>query len=156
MASESTRFTALCVISLASIFYLLSPAHGASSSQLEGKSHGHSLKGVFRSKRESVCIDGEYEHEGNPCCLCGAGQSLVWHCSSKSRDDRVCQPCKSGTYRSTPNYETTCEVCTSCDKLNENKEVAERCTPAKNTKCKCKKGHYCETEICVVCHPCKQ
>ncbi|XP_008320651.1 tumor necrosis factor receptor superfamily member 6 isoform X1 [Cynoglossus semilaevis] len=115
----------------------------------------HSVKGLFRHRRQ-LCQDGTYDHEGNTCCLCSAGQRVETHCT-KSNEGK-CELCEGGTYSNAPNSQQTCEPCRSCDHPNANQEVEETCTPARNTKCRCKKGHFCSDNIerCKICHPCQE
>ncbi|XP_074532121.1 tumor necrosis factor receptor superfamily member 5 isoform X2 [Halichoeres trimaculatus] len=103
------------------------------------------------------CVDGTYSHEGRECCLCGVGLKLVEHCTTRLQYGK-CEPCDLGTFSSHPSSEGKCEPCTSCTHPNENLEVEEQCTSARNTKCRCKQDHYCSssTDICHLCHPCKK
>ncbi|XP_040905927.1 tumor necrosis factor receptor superfamily member 6 [Toxotes jaculatrix] len=143
MASDSDKFSAWILV-----FLSLSPhvSLAPTSSQIDGN-----------ATLSQVCADGTYQHEGNTCCLCGAGQRLERHCTVKQYDE-VCKPCDAGTYISQPNSQQHCEPCTSCDHPNANLEVAEACTAARNTKCRCKEDHYCSsgTETCRICHPCEK
>ncbi|XP_070772200.1 tumor necrosis factor receptor superfamily member 6 [Enoplosus armatus] len=119
------------------------------------------LVSVAFCQRERIdlnqCIDGTYKHDGGDCCLCGAGQYLVEHCST-SLPKGKCENCESGTYRRHPSAQKSCEPCTSCSHPSANLEEDEPCTSARDTKCRCKKDHYCGngTEICRLCHPCEQ
>ncbi|KAM4590792.1 tumor necrosis factor receptor superfamily member 26 [Odontesthes bonariensis] len=124
-------------------------------SQSEVRNRPVSGNGTSRNRRET-CVDGDYQHGNRNCCLCGAGERLVYHCTTTA-GDRKCAPCEDGTYNSHPNKQETCEPCTSCSHPNANLEVAEPCTRAANAKCRCKKGHYCsgDAETCTLCHPCK-
>ncbi|CAN9499724.1 unnamed protein product [Ophioblennius macclurei] len=120
-----------------------------------GQVDANAMRDIFRMKRQ-VCLDGTYEHEGKTCCLCAAGQFLKEHCNL-SQDDGKCDHCEPGsTYNNHPNNLETCQVCTSCTHPNANLEVAERCTIARDTKCRCKQDHYCisNTGICTICQPC--
>ncbi|XP_042357471.1 tumor necrosis factor receptor superfamily member 6 [Plectropomus leopardus] len=103
------------------------------------------------------CVDGTYEHEGRKCCLCAAGLYLEKHCTTNLQYGE-CKICAAGMYSSHPNYADSCELCKSCSQPNANQEEDEPCTPARNTKCRCKKGHYCNSgaETCIICYPCKE
>ncbi|XP_072246455.1 tumor necrosis factor receptor superfamily member 6 [Leuresthes tenuis] len=124
-------------------------------SQSEVRNRTVSVKETARNRRQT-CVDGEYQHGNRNCCLCGAGERLVDHCTT-TPGDRKCVPCEDGTYNSHPNKRDTCEPCTSCSHPNANLEVAEPCTRAADAKCRCKEGHYCsgDAENCKLCHPCK-
>ncbi|KAF1375646.1 hypothetical protein PFLUV_G00222350 [Perca fluviatilis] len=106
--------------------------------------------------RSNPCIDGSYDHEGRTCCLCGAGLHLEEHCTANLQIGK-CKTCPKETYSSHPNYQESCEPCTSCSQPNANLEVDEPCTPARNARCRCKKNHYCSSNIkpCIICNPCK-
>ncbi|XP_026166014.1 tumor necrosis factor receptor superfamily member 6 [Mastacembelus armatus] len=145
------RFPAV-FFTFVSAFCLL--ALPAPSSQTDGIVPWRTLKGLSRGKRQ-VCVDGAYEHNGKSCCLCAAGMKLEKPCSVQP-DDRQCKQCEPQTYNSDPNSKSSCEPCTSCDQPNANLEVAEPCTPARDTRCRCKKNHYCGTEPCKLCQPCKE
>ncbi|GAA6229330.1 tumor necrosis factor receptor superfamily member 6 isoform X1 [Lates japonicus] len=123
---------------------------------LQAKKTRFPVKALLRHRRQS-CADGTYEHEGMTCCLCGAGLKLESHCL-RSRDDRQCSPCEHGKYSSQPNFQPQCDPCTSCEHPNANLEVEEPCTPARDTKCRCKKNHFCSsgTETCRICYPCRE
>lgn len=143
MAADSNQHS-LGFMIFVSLYLLVSVIFPSASTQAQNN-HG------------SLCTDGTYEHEGRECCLCGAGLHLVEHCST-SQTYGKCEPCGSGKYSSHPNYQLSCEPCTSCSHPNGNLEVDEPCTPAVDTKCRCKKDHYCNsgTETCKLCHPCKE
>ncbi|XP_028280042.1 tumor necrosis factor receptor superfamily member 6 [Parambassis ranga] len=111
----------------------------------------------LRGKRQAGCQDGSYTHEGRTCCMCAAGLRLVKHCTATSPNDGKCSICEPNTYNSLPNYKETCEPCKSCSQPSANMEVAEPCTAARNTKCRCKTGYYCSSDTdCIACHPCKE
>lgn len=103
------------------------------------------------------CSDGTYEHEGLDCCKCAAGQYLVSDCNTNLTRGQ-CDICKPGSYNSHPNADASCEPCTSCSQSNDNLEVEEHCTPGRDTKCRCKKDHYCVSgaESCKLCQRCKE
>ncbi|KAL6101969.1 fas [Pungitius sinensis] len=105
-----------------------------------------------------LCVDGTYEHGGRLCCrLCSAGQHLKEHCTADLQYG-VCENCSANTYNIQANNLDSCEPCTSCSHPNANLEVKEACTPVRDTKCRCKKDHYCssdDTEKCRICHPCE-
>ncbi|XP_041803368.1 tumor necrosis factor receptor superfamily member 6 [Chelmon rostratus] len=105
----------------------------------------------------SQCVDGTYEHDGRDCCLCPPGQHLVEHCTTNLEVGK-CDPCDPGTYSSHPTAEMSCDLCTSCSQPSENLEEDEPCTVAQDRKCRCQKDHYCvsSTDICRLCHRCKQ
>ncbi|MED6277993.1 hypothetical protein CHARACLAT_019188 [Characodon lateralis] len=114
-----------------------------------------SFRELLRVRRQ-VCADGTYTHDGKTCCLCSAGQHLIGHCKT-STDNTQCEICQPGsTYSSHPNSKESCEPCTSCSHENANLEVEESCTIYRDTKCKCKKDHYCPsgTGTCTICQPC--
>ncbi|TDH01398.1 hypothetical protein EPR50_G00179450 [Perca flavescens] len=136
IAAESSRFPAWFIT-----LVLLTLLVSAASSSGQNGSH---------------CIDGTYDHEGRTCCLCGAGLHLVEHCTTDLQIGK-CQTCPKLEYSSHPNYETSCEPCTSCSQPSANLEVDEPCTPARNTRCRCKENHYCSSDIkpCITCKPCK-
>lgn len=102
------------------------------------------------------CTDGTYAHEGLDCCKCAAGQYLLSHCHTNLTGH--CEICKPGSYNSHPNADASCEPCTSCSQANANLEVEEPCTPGRDTKCRCKKDHYCVSgvESCKLCQRCKE
>ncbi|XP_018552354.1 tumor necrosis factor receptor superfamily member 6 isoform X2 [Lates calcarifer] len=130
-------------------------AYHFASSQTEGKETRFPIKALLRHRRQT-CEDGTYEHEGKPCCLCGAGLKLESHCL-KSIDDRQCSPCEQGEYHSQPNFQPQCDPCTSCEHPNANLEVEEPCTRARDTKCRCKKNHFCsDPGACKICQPCRE
>ncbi|CAG6016965.1 unnamed protein product [Menidia menidia] len=125
--------------------------------------------------RRQACVDGTYEHEGRSCCMCAAGERLEEHCTA-TPGDRKCKPCEADTFNAHPNNQETCQPCASCSHPNgmygykkskvrhdakqsnkiANLEVAEPCTRARNTLCRCKEGHYCvsDSAVCLVCHRC--
>nr|XP_046258534.1 tumor necrosis factor receptor superfamily member 26 isoform X2 [Scatophagus argus] len=107
------------------------------------------------SPSSAQCVDGTYEHDGKDCCRCAAGQRVVKHCTENLQYGE-CDLCEPGTYSSNPNNQMQCELCTSCAHPNDNLEEKEPCTPARDTKCQCKKDHFCvsNTGICKLCHPC--
>lgn len=89
--------------------------------------------------------------------MCGVGLKLVKHCTTNLMHG-TCEACSPGTFSSHPSSEETCESCTSCEHPNENLEVEEPCSAARNAKCRCRKDHYCVSsmlEVCHLCHPCK-
>ncbi|CAI5654356.1 unnamed protein product [Oreochromis niloticus] len=112
-----------------------------------------SVNGTSRIRRET-CEDGAYDYEKRSCCKCPIGQQVTQHCTNQS--DTKCEICESGTYNSVPNDLKTCQPCTSCAQANANLEVEEECTAGRDTKCRCKKDHFCTTESCTICHPCKK
>ncbi|CAJ1067280.1 tumor necrosis factor receptor superfamily member 6 [Xyrichtys novacula] len=105
----------------------------------------------------SQCVDGTYKHAGRDCCRCGAGSKVVEHCTENLKHGK-CEPCEDGRFNSHPTGETKCEDCTFCTHPNENLEVDEPCTAARDAKCRCQPDHYCVsgTESCLLCHPCKK
>ncbi|XP_058506777.1 tumor necrosis factor receptor superfamily member 26 [Solea solea] len=153
MASDSNKFTVKFFTFLL-FTSQVSLAYSSRSLLTDGKVTQHAVKGLFRNRRQ-MCPDGTYDYEGRTCCLCGAGLRLESHCSVKPSDGQ-CELCDPGTYSSDPNSQMFCEPCTSCEHPNANLEVVEPCTSARNTKCGCKKGHYCDTETCTLCHPCQE
>ncbi|KAM4729220.1 tumor necrosis factor receptor superfamily member 6 isoform 2-T2 [Anableps anableps] len=117
-----------------------------------------SFQKLFRVKRQQ-CQDGTYEHEGRTCCRCAAGQQVKEHCTTVPNDGK-CELCEKGTYNSEANSREFCDFCTSCDHENANLEEEEPCTPLKDTKCRCKKDHYCPGDgtackICFACETCE-
>ncbi|KAL3971956.1 actin-binding protein IPP [Sarotherodon galilaeus] len=100
------------------------------------------------------CEDGTYDYEKRSCCKCPVGRRVTQHCTNQN--DTKCEICKSGTYNSVPNGLETCHPCTSCAHENANLEEEDKCTAGKDTKCRCKKDHFCSSEICTICHPCKK
>uniref|UniRef100_A0A3B4UJN8 Tumor necrosis factor receptor superfamily member 6-like n=1 Tax=Seriola dumerili TaxID=41447 RepID=A0A3B4UJN8_SERDU len=153
MASDSNKFSNK-FITLALLF--LSLAYSSASSLTKEGIAQHPVT-LVRNRRQSKCQNGEYEHKGMLCCQCGAGQRLVSHCT-KNGSYAVCELCKDGTFSSHPNFQEKCEPCTSCGQTNANLEVKEPCTPAQDTKCGCKEGHYCSsgTDVCRLCQPCEK
>ncbi|KAM4607065.1 tumor necrosis factor receptor superfamily member 6 [Polymixia lowei] len=115
---------------------------------------------ISRIKRQLDCQDGSYEHEGNTCCLCAIGQRLKEHCSGHPKNQKTsCELCESGkTYNSRPNSLPSCQPCTSCSHPSANLEEEEPCTTGKDSVCRCKPGHYCESDRkpCTFCQPCKK
>ncbi|XP_035519231.1 tumor necrosis factor receptor superfamily member 6 [Morone saxatilis] len=132
MAADADK---MCLIALVLFFLLTSGAFSPASGQ---------------------CTDGTYNYKGKDCCRCGAGWHVVKHCNA-SLQRGECKECDHETYNSDPNGQTSCEPCTSCSHGNDNLEVVEPCTPARDTKCGCKEGHYCNTpeEICRLCQACE-
>ncbi|XP_037639261.1 tumor necrosis factor receptor superfamily member 22 [Sebastes umbrosus] len=107
-------------------------------------------------KNGSQCVDGTYQHEGLTCCLCAAGLHLKSHCT-KSQTYGECKTCDSGQYSSHPTKQISCDPCRSCSQISAGLEVDEPCKPDADTKCRCKKGHYCDSEeICITCAPCEE
>ncbi|XP_063347615.1 tumor necrosis factor receptor superfamily member 6 [Pelmatolapia mariae] len=109
-----------------------------------------SVNGTSRIRRET-CVDGTYN---KICCKCPVGQRVTKHCTNES--DTECKICESDTYNSVPSDLETCQPCTSCAQPNANLEVEEECTAGRNAKCRCKKDHFCSSESCTICHPCKK
>ncbi|XP_015236337.1 PREDICTED: tumor necrosis factor receptor superfamily member 6-like isoform X2 [Cyprinodon variegatus] len=143
MAFSSNRVSKGLILLLIGVFCLINVSI---SSPVFNGTH-------LRVKRQG-CQDGTYKHEGRDCCLCAAGQRLKNHCTT-SPDDRECEFCEPGiSYNSEPNSKESCEPCTSCSHENANLEVDEPCTPYKDTKCKCKANHYCNSGTCKICQPC--
>ncbi|XP_075997807.1 tumor necrosis factor receptor superfamily member 6-like [Genypterus blacodes] len=117
----------------------------------------YDFTGIFRFKR-SVCPNGTYNHEGRPCCLCGASYRLTKHCQN-TPDDRTCDPCPADTYSSHPNAQMNCQPCTSCQHPDAGLEEADRCSPARDAVCQCKQNHYCTNseqpcKVCLLCKDC--
>ncbi|XP_053188579.1 tumor necrosis factor receptor superfamily member 6-like [Scomber japonicus] len=144
-----------CFIVVFTLF-ALSAAQASVAAKFEGKARLSQSKGVIRSKRD-VCPNGlpTYDHEGKKCCKCDKGQRWIGHCTATS--STKCEKCASGTYNSLPNDLPTCEPCISCSS-NANLEVREHCTSVSDTKCQCKKDHYCTgymKDTCRLCNPCK-
>uniref|UniRef100_A0A3B3U6I7 Tumor necrosis factor receptor superfamily, member 1B n=1 Tax=Poecilia latipinna TaxID=48699 RepID=A0A3B3U6I7_9TELE len=85
----------------------------------------------------------EYLHDDiNLCCKkCPPGQRLKQECSRSS--DTVCEPCGPEQYIETWNYTPNCLSCTKC-KAKNGLENNQTCTPARNAKCVCKRGTFCE------------
>ncbi|XP_074501492.1 tumor necrosis factor receptor superfamily member 6-like [Sebastes fasciatus] len=107
-------------------------------------------------KDGSQCVDGTYPHTGGlTCCLCGAGLHLESHCI-KSQTYGGCKACDQGEFSSHPTSQTSCDLCKSCLQISAALEVDEPCKPDADTKCRCKKGHFCVTEICITCVPCEE
>ncbi|XP_037321626.1 tumor necrosis factor receptor superfamily member 6-like [Pungitius pungitius] len=137
MAAASSEVLALCA--------LLFLCALVADSSAEGRNGG------------PLCVDGTYEHGGRLCCQCSAGQHLKEHCTANLQYG-VCENCSANLYNIQPNSLDSCEPCTSCSHPNANLEVKEACTPVRDTKCRCKKDHYCssdDTEKCRICHPCE-
>ncbi|XP_031162909.1 tumor necrosis factor receptor superfamily member 23 isoform X2 [Sander lucioperca] len=139
ISAESSKFPVWFII-----LALLSLLVSATSSSNEGQN------------RSQPCVDGTYEHEGRNCCLCGAGLHLKEHCTTNLQFG-TCETCPKETYSIYPNNQKSCEPCTSCLQPNANLEVEEPCTPARDTRCRCKHNHYCSSDIkpCKICNPCK-
>ncbi|XP_071336506.1 tumor necrosis factor receptor superfamily member 6 isoform X2 [Trachinotus anak] len=99
-----------------------------------GNDTQHPIKRLLRNRRQDVCQDGHYQHDGKTCCLCAAGQQLVNHCDKKP-DDGKCEPCEPA-----------------------NLEEDAPCSAAQDAKCRCKKDHFCSSgkESCLLCQPCKK
>ncbi|XP_030603219.1 tumor necrosis factor receptor superfamily member 6-like [Archocentrus centrarchus] len=112
-------------------------------------------KSISIEGRRQVCADGSYELEGRTCCLCTAGQRVKEHCTPDSQNDGQCEHCENGTYNSVANFQETCQPCTSCSHPNANLEEEEPCTIVRNTKCRCKKHHFCSSKECTICQSCK-
>ncbi|KAG7492706.1 hypothetical protein MATL_G00017680 [Megalops atlanticus] len=129
---------------------ILFVAYAASSSLAKRAVTLNTTEDRHRVKRES-CQEGYDSVTG--CCFCPSGFHVVKGCS-ENKNDTSCEECQSGTFSEHKNLEMTCEPCSRCDG-KANLEVESACTPRTNTKCKCKEGHYCESEGCKVCHPCK-
>ncbi|XP_019945341.2 tumor necrosis factor receptor superfamily member 6 isoform X2 [Paralichthys olivaceus] len=155
MASDS-NLPFLWVFTFVLFFSHASLDFSSASPQTEKTLPVHLVKGLSRSRRQE-CAHGDYRHEGRTCCMCGPGLRLTTHCSVNQNDGQ-CESCATGTYSSHPNSQESCEPCTSCGQPDANLEEEESCTRARNTKCRCKKGHYCSTstEKCLLCHLCKE
>ncbi|XP_074502160.1 tumor necrosis factor receptor superfamily member 6-like [Sebastes fasciatus] len=109
-------------------------------------------------KDGSQCVDGTYEHTGGlTCCLCGAGLHLESHCI-ESQTYGECKACVTGQFSSHPTSQISCDLCRSCSQISADVEEDEPCKPDADTKCRCKKGHYCgsDTEICRTCVQCEE
>ncbi|XP_030603218.1 tumor necrosis factor receptor superfamily member 6 isoform X2 [Archocentrus centrarchus] len=100
-----------------------------------------SIKEIFRNRRET-CVDGTYTIYGRTCCLCPAGQRVEVDCTENPHDGK-CAICENGTYSSDPSSQKS-----------SNLEEGQSCTPARNRKCRCKKGYFCSTDECTICNPC--
>lgn len=141
MASELNKFPALFTAFTVLLCLLLSGSSSAAD-----------------LKNGSQCVDGTYEHTGGlTCCLCGAGLHVESHCI-ESLTYGGCKTCDQGEFSSHPTSQTSCDLCRSCSQINAGLEVDEPCKPDADTKCRCKKGHYCgsDTEICRTCVPCEE
>ncbi|XP_010782485.1 tumor necrosis factor receptor superfamily member 6 isoform X2 [Notothenia coriiceps] len=102
------------------------------------------------------CVDGTYDHEGVTCCLCAAGTFVEKHCTATTPIGK-CTSCREKTYNSHPNFQESCESCTSCSQPNANLELDVSCTRARDATCRCKKDHFCGSkETCILCFPCKE
>ncbi|KAK2824389.1 hypothetical protein Q5P01_021564 [Channa striata] len=141
------------------LLLLLSLACCSASPPTEGRVRGRSPEGLLRNRRQ-VCADGTYEHDGVTCCLCAAGMKLKDHCVSTQVYGN-CTLCDRNTYNAHPNSKTSCDPCTSCDQPNANLEVEDICTAGGDTRCRCKKDHFCILKSldspgqCRICQPCK-
>ncbi|XP_033956680.1 tumor necrosis factor receptor superfamily member 23-like isoform X1 [Pseudochaenichthys georgianus] len=102
------------------------------------------------------CVVGTYEHEGVTCCVCGAGMFVESHCTTTQPGK--CTSCREGTYSSHPNFQESCEPCTSCSHLYDNLELDVTCTRARDATCRCKNNYFCSIgkETCKICYPCKE
>ncbi|XP_071061768.1 tumor necrosis factor receptor superfamily member 6-like isoform X2 [Pseudochaenichthys georgianus] len=69
-----------------------------------------------------------------------------------------CTSCREGTYSSHPNFQESCEPCTSCSHLYDNLELDVTCTRARDATCRCKNNYFCSIgkETCKICYPCKE
>uniref|UniRef100_A0A3B4FD20 Tumor necrosis factor receptor superfamily member 6 n=1 Tax=Pundamilia nyererei TaxID=303518 RepID=A0A3B4FD20_9CICH len=105
---------------------------------------------------EPECLDGTYNFRNWTCCNCPVGQRVIRHCTNGNRRDGKCEICEKDTYNSEPSDRETCHRCTSCAQANANLEVEEECTVGRDTKCRCKEDHFCSSESCTICHPCKK
>lgn len=47
-------------------------------------------------------------------------------------------------------------TCVTFLNFSANLEVEEECTAGRDTKCRCKEDHFCSSESCTICHPCKK
>ncbi|XP_047459820.1 tumor necrosis factor receptor superfamily member 6 [Mugil cephalus] len=146
MASASKISTLLIFL----IFFVDLLSLAISSTQ--ANVHQDSPYGKSRIRRQT-CVDGMYDHEGKQCCKCAAGQRVEKHCTTDLTYGQ-CEFCEEDTYISHPNGQTSCDPCTSCNQPNANLEVDLPCTRARNTRCRCKTDHYCDTGTCKVCLPC--
>ncbi|XP_035760711.1 tumor necrosis factor receptor superfamily member 6-like isoform X2 [Neolamprologus brichardi] len=115
-----------------------------------------SVNGASRIRREPACLDGTYNFTTWSCCNCPVGQRVIQHCSNGNKKDGKCEICENGKYNSEPSNRETCHPCTSCAQANANLEVEEECTIGRDTKCRCKTDHFCSSESCTICHPCKK
>lgn len=137
------------------LFLNVSLALSSASPQPEGSTSLSSLKKISRIKRQA-CADGTYQHEGKNCCLCAAGQKVKTHCTANQQYGE-CEHCEPGiTYNDGPNSQETCQPCTSCSQINANLEEESPCTPARDRKCRCKSGFFCNKDggSCKICHAC--
>ncbi|XP_023154786.2 tumor necrosis factor receptor superfamily member 6 isoform X1 [Amphiprion ocellaris] len=137
------------------LFLHVSLAFSSASPQPEMSASPRSLKEIFRRRRQA-CADGTYLNDEKTCCRCAAGQRVKKHCTTNPQDGQ-CELCEPGTYNDAPNFQETCQPCTSCSQDNANLEEDSPCSPARDTKCRCKSGHFCDRGVgmCKVCHPCK-
>ncbi|KAK5623471.1 hypothetical protein CRENBAI_013785 [Crenichthys baileyi] len=155
MMSSLKTFVGFNLILLHAFCFINLSIRAAYSVSTEPEVRRLSFRELLRVRRQA-CADGTYQHDGKTCCLCAAGQHVKDHCKI-SADDRQCEFCQArSTYNSEPNSKMSCEPCTSCSHENANLEVEEPCTIYKDTKCKCKKDHYCTsgTGTCKICQPC--
>ncbi|XP_039857614.1 tumor necrosis factor receptor superfamily member 6 isoform X2 [Simochromis diagramma] len=115
-----------------------------------------SVNGASRIRREPECLDGTYNFTNWSCCNCPVGQRVIEHCTNVNKRNGKCEVCERDTYNSEPSDRETCHRCTSCAQANANLEVEEECTAGRDTKCRCKEDHFCSSESCTICHPCKK
>uniref|UniRef100_A0A3P8Q107 Tumor necrosis factor receptor superfamily member 6 n=2 Tax=Astatotilapia calliptera TaxID=8154 RepID=A0A3P8Q107_ASTCA len=115
-----------------------------------------SVNGASRIRREPECLDGTYNFTNWSCCNCPVGQRVIEHCTNGNKMNGKCEICERDTYNSEPSDRETCHRCTSCAQANANLEVEEECTAGRDTKCRCKEDHFCSSESCTICHPCKK
>ncbi|XP_072546055.1 tumor necrosis factor receptor superfamily member 6 [Salminus brasiliensis] len=104
-------------------------------------------------KHRQGCNKGTYEHNGIDCCLCPSGFHVLEHCTAPGTDG-TCTECGLEYYSDSPNGLTVCEPCGLCLEQS-NREVESKCTPFKNTVCRCAEHYYCDKgDDCTVCYAC--
>ncbi|XP_069070167.1 tumor necrosis factor receptor superfamily member 10B-like isoform X4 [Pleurodeles waltl] len=66
----------------------------------------------------------------------------------------MCTPCTDG--KDYTEYQNSLRSCLSCTRCKEGQEEVSRCSPTRNTKCRCKAGTFCPPDQpCEVCVRCK-
>ncbi|XP_010158138.1 PREDICTED: tumor necrosis factor receptor superfamily member 6-like, partial [Eurypyga helias] len=105
------------------------------------------------AKREIDCTTGEYNLGVKCCKKCDPG--FVKNIDCPTDISEHCVPCENGKeYIEHANDLDKCLRCHSCDSIF-GLEVAENCTPARNTECICAKNYFCNSSVpCRHCDPC--
>ncbi|NXV76480.1 TNR22 factor, partial [Atlantisia rogersi] len=79
------------------------------------------------------------------------GTYVAQHCSVPHARGK-CSPCTRGeTYTA---HENGLEECLLCRQCREDQVTVEPCTVTHDTKCQCKQGYFCSSEVCEVCQQC--